>query len=181
MDDSSNPIQVRYAEPEDQPLLIEWLLQPGVLQWFPLNDVKEVEDAVRLWMGYMKHQAVLTAMYDGVPCGNAVLYIQPYPKLAHQSLFAIIIDEKYRGRGVGTRLIEELIRLGQEQFHLELIHLEVYEGNPAIHLYRKMGFTEYGVHPHFVKQEGHYLSKILMQKTLVLPNQTSDPSVKGGS
>ncbi len=167
MDDSSNPMRFRLAEPEDQQLLVQWLLQPGVLHWFPLNDLREVEDAARIWMSYMKYSSVLTALYEGVPCGNAVLYIQPYQKLAHQCLFAIIIDEKYRGRGIGTRLIEELVQLGKERFRLELLHLEVYEGNPAMHLYRKMGFVEYGVHPHFVKQEGKYLSKILMQKLLI--------------
>lgn len=167
MDDRSNSIQIRDAEPDDQRLLVEWLLQPGVLHWFPLSDVREVEDAARVWMGYMKYQSVLIALWNGVPCGNAVLYIQPYAKLAHQCLFAIIIDEAYRGRGVGTRLIEELIRLGKEKFRLELLHLEVYEGNPAMRLYQKMGFQEYGVHPHFVKQDGRYLSKIMMQRQLI--------------
>lgn len=159
-------LTIRLAEDEDQKYLIEWLLQPGVLEWFPLCDQREVEDAARIWMSYSKQQAVLTAVWNGVPCGIANLYIQPYKKLAHQCLFAIIVDEKYRGKGIGRKLLEELISLGKEKFKLEMIHLEVYEGNPAIHLYQRLGFVQYGAQRHFIKDQGQYRTKILMQKKL---------------
>ena len=109
---------------------------------------------------------MLTALWDGVPCGIANLYLQPYKKLAHQCLFAIIVDENYRNKKVGTQLMEELMVLAKERFRFEMLHLEVYEGNPAINLYRRLGFTEYGRQRHFIKDEGGYLAKILMQKNL---------------
>lgn len=167
----------RPGEEGDQKYLVEWLLQPGVLKGFPLCDLREVEDAARIWVGYSKQGAVLTALWDGVPCGIAVLYIQPYKKLAHQCLLAMIVDEQHRGKGVGAKLLQELMALGKERFKLEFVHLEVYEENPAIHLYRKVGFREYGIQRHFIKNvpsvspDGQpepptYFSKILMQKYL---------------
>lgn len=167
MSTSSNPISIRFAEESDQPFLVEWLMQPGVLDWFPLTDLREVEDAARIWMSYTKRQGVLTALWNGTPCGIANLYLQPYQKLAHQCLFAIVVDEKYRGRGIGTRLMEDLMALAKERFGIELLHLEVYEGNPAIGLYKRLGFSQYGIERHFVKNvDGTYLAKVLMQKTL---------------
>jgi len=162
-----SPLTIRLAEEADQKYLSEWLLQPGVLKWFPLSDLREVEDAARIWMSYSKQSAVLTALWDGVPCGIANLYLQPYKKLAHQCLFAIIVDEKYRGKGIGRKLLEELLLMAKEKFKLEMIHLEVYEGNPAIRLYQRMGFIQYGAQRHFIKDEGRYLTKILMQKKLL--------------
>ena len=159
-------LTIRLAEEADHKHLVEWLLQPGGLRWFPLADQREVEDAARIWMSYTKLGAVLTALWNGVPCGIANLYIQPYKKLAHQSLFAIVVDEKYRGKGIGTRLLNELMQLGKNQLKLEMIHLEVYEGNPAFRLYQRMGFVQYGAHRRFIKDHGEYLSKILMQKKL---------------
>lgn len=160
-------LSIRFAEDSDQKYLVEWLLQPGVLDGFPLADLREIEDAARIWLSYAKYSGVLTAVYEGIPCGIANLYLQPYKKLAHQCLFAIIVDEKYRGKGVGTKLLTELMTLAKERFQIELLHLEVYEGNPAIKLYHKLGFEQYGIQRHFMKDEkGIYRAKILMQKVL---------------
>lgn len=159
-------IATRFAEESDAQLLVSWLMQPGVLRWFPLYDLKEVEDAARIWMYNAKQQAVLTALLDGVPCGIATLYLQPYRKLVHQCLFAIVVDEAYRGRGVGTKLLTDLMALGKERFQLKFLHLEVYDGNPAADLYRKLGFEQYGFQRRFIKDQGEYIGKILMQKRL---------------
>lgn len=159
-------LTIRFAEESDQKYLVEWLMQPGVLEGFPLNDLREVEDAARIWMSYAKNHAVLTALWDGVPCGIANLYLQLYEKMQHQCLFAIIVDEKYRGKGIGAKLLKELMALGKERFKLEYIHLEVYQGNPAIELYKRLGFKQYGVHRKFMKDKGRYIDKILMQKAL---------------
>lgn len=157
---------IRPADLSDHQYLVQWLSQPGVLRGFPLTDVREIEDAARIWLSYMKFGAVLTAVYDGIPCGIANLYIQPYKKLAHQALFAIVIDESFRGKGIGTRLLSELFELAKDKFHMEFIHLEVYEGNPAIRLYERFGFVQYGVHHRFIKDDEGYKSKIMMQKKL---------------
>lgn len=159
-------LRLRLAEEADESCLIEWLSQPGALSWYPLANLREIEDAARIWMSYSKFGATITALWNGVPCGIATLYLQPYKKLAHQCLFAIIVEEKHRGRGVGACLIQELEALGKEKFHLELLHLEVYEGNPAIRLYERQGFKQYGVHRNFVKEGDQYRNKILMQKSL---------------
>jgi putative acetyltransferase len=160
------PLRIRLAEAGDEKYLVDWFLQPGVLRWFPLSDLREIEDAARICMSYSKFGATITSLWESVPCGIANLYLQPYKKLAHQCLLAIIVDEKYRGKGVGTRLLEELTDLAKQRFKIELLHLEVYEGNPAIRLYQRLGFREYGVQRRFVKDEGKYLNKILMQKKL---------------
>ena len=161
-----SPVTIRHAEEGDEKYLTEWLSQGEVLRWFPLANAREIEDAVQIWMSYRKHRSVLTALWNDIPCGSANLYIQPYKKLAHQCLFAILVAESFRGKGVGTILLESLMELAQREFRIELLHLEVYEGNPAIRLYKKLGFEEYGAHAHFIKEEGKYLSKILMQKKL---------------
>jgi ribosomal protein S18 acetylase RimI-like enzyme len=163
----NHPISIRFGIQDDMNRLIEWLQQPGVLQWFPLADLREIEDAARIWISNIKYNSVLTALWDGQPCGIATVYIQPFKKLVHQSLFAIIVDEKFRGKGVGSRLLIDLEKLAKEQFHIELMHLEVYEGNPAIHLYRRRGFVQYGYQRHFIKENGQYLGKIMMQKMLL--------------
>jgi putative acetyltransferase len=152
---------------DDAFYLSKWLLDPNILKWFPMQSEREVEDSVKIWSSYSRIGSGLTACLDGFPVGNANLYIQPFKKLAHQCLLSIIVEDQHRGKGIGTALLKELEKLAKEKFHIELLHLEVYDGNPAIGLYRKQGFVEYGRHKNFIKEpDGRYIDKIYMQKRL---------------
>ncbi len=163
----SHNLTIRVTDIEkDSPHLKSWLFEPGVLRWFPMFDEREVDDAVKIWVSYAKYEACFTIECDGVPCGVANLYLQPYKKLSHQCLFAIVVSEKFRNKGIGKELLTHLMKSAKEKFNIEILHLEVYEGNPAIRLYRRMGFIEYGVEKHFIRDNAEYISKIMMQKYL---------------
>ncbi len=159
-------IEIRPAIPEEASYLSKWLTDPAILRWFPMTDAREIDDAVRIWMGYSKFEACFTAYLDGVPVGMSTLYLQPFQKFSHQCLFAIIVNEKYRNRGIGKALLEHMIKAARDKFKIEILHLEVYQGNPAIRLYERMGFKVFGRQPRFIKIEGEYLDKIMMQKDL---------------
>ncbi|MEN9343877.1 MAG: hypothetical protein RLZZ453_664 [Chlamydiota bacterium] len=159
-------ITFRVTEQEDVFALQDWLADPAILRWFPMCDAKEIEDAAKLWVSYGKIGAALTALFQGEPCAMATLYIQPYVKQRHTCLFSIIVREDMRGKGVGRLFIQELERVAKEKFQIEILHLEVYEGNPAERLYRKMGFTFFGRQALFIKEHEQYNAKILMQKSL---------------
>lgn len=159
-------LEVRPSQMEEGEVLKKWLNDPVILRWFPMHDMREIDDAVRIWMSYTRFEASFTAVLDGIPVGMGILYIQPYQKFSHQCLFAIVVDEKYRNQGIGKNLLEKMIEAAKHKFNIEILHLEVYEGNPAFRLYERMGFKEYGRHPRFIKLEDGYLDKIMMQKAL---------------
>jgi putative acetyltransferase len=159
-------LDIRLTRPDDAPALTRWLMDPRILIWFPMVDAREVEDAVRIWIGYSRLEAGLTADWEGKPCGMANLYLQPYQKLKHTCLFSIIVQEEMRGKGIGGALLIELMRHAKEKFKIEILHLEVYEGNPARRLYERLGFEPFGEQVHFIKEQGKYLGKTLMQKRL---------------
>jgi RimJ/RimL family protein N-acetyltransferase len=166
MQQTSSPLSFRPTIADDAPFLLQWLSDPKILRWFPMFDPREIEDAVRIWIGYSKIDAGITALYHSQPCGMANLYIQPYKKLAHTCLFSIIVKEEMRGKGVGKQLLEHLMKHAKEKFKIEILHLEVYEGNPAKHLYERAGFKEFGCQTRFIKENGKYIPKIFMQRNL---------------
>lgn len=57
-------------------------------------------------------------------------------------LVDIAILSEHRNRGIGTALLQNLI--GECQTSGALLHLQVAKGNPAIHLYQRMGFSKNG-------------------------------------
>ncbi len=159
-------VELRYTVPDDINYLRDWLLEPGILKAFPMIDAPEVEDSVRHWISFSKYRASLTALKEGKPAGIATLCLMPYKKLAHHCLISIIVGKGYRGQGVGTVLMNNLLHLAKNYFRLEVIYLEVYEGNPAISLYKRFGFKEIGFQKHFMKENGEYIGKVIMERIL---------------
>ena len=159
-------LTLRYTEPQDAPFLKEWLMDPEVASWFPMDNELEIDDAVRRWISFHQIKSSITVEVDGKPCGLATLYLQAYKKLLHQAEFGIIVAPGFRGKGVGTFLIKSLMRLGKERFRLELLHLQVYAENPAIRLYKRMGFREFGKQTHWIKEKDRYVGRIFMERFL---------------
>ncbi len=83
-------------------------------------------------------------MEEDSPAGFS--YVSEYYETEVGGMCAMIIDlyvdEKYRGRGFGTRLFEFVFK---EYSHAKRFRLEVERNNTsAIALYRKLGFEELG-------------------------------------
>ncbi len=159
-------LEVRYTEQEDAKYLKKWLMDRSVIQSFPMLDEMEVDDATLRWVAFCRFKCSLTVTLHGIPCGIATLYLQPYRRLAHQCEFGIIVDDKYRNRGIGAHLMNALLHLAKEKFKIELIHLQVQADNPAISLYKRFGFKEFGRQEHWLKDGEQYATRVFMERTL---------------
>lgn len=150
---------------EDKAHLIEWLKEPGTLNWYPMCNDLEIEDAANYWVSFATKKALLTIECEGEPAGMINLYLQPSEKLKHHALLAIIVKKSMRGKGLGTLLLEAIKKRAKE-LGLEFLQLEVYEGNPAIRLYKRSGFKEFGFQKRFIKEKNTYIGKHFMQMDL---------------
>ena len=160
-------IKIRFTKDSDAKYMAQWIDDPKIIRWFPMTTKAEILDSVNICMGYAKHKAMLTAEYNKEVCGVACLYLQSFEKISHSCLFVIVVDEKYRGKGIGKELMLQLSELAKSKFNLQILHLEVYDTNPAILFYEKLGFDKYGYQKKFIKEaDGTYLGKTLMQKFL---------------
>lgn len=160
-------LEIRLSKEEDGKYLKEWLNEDGSWRWFPMADDSEIDDAVVRWIGFHRYKCSLTAVINGVPAGIATLFLQPYRKICHQCEFGIIVGGDFQGQGIGGELIRQLMHLAKEQFRIELLHLQVYAENPAIRLYERMGFREFGRQTHWIKEkDGVYVGRIFMERFL---------------
>jgi len=160
-------LDFRYTTLNDGPHLKNWLMDPSVRRWFPMADEVEIDDAVTRWVSFSRYKCSLTATMNGTPCGISTLYLQPYKKLAHQCEFGIIVGHEYRNQGIGSQLLNNLIHFSKVQFHIEILHLQVYAENPAKRLYERFGFTEFGRQNQWIKEDnGSYNGRIFMEKFL---------------
>ena len=67
-----------------------------------------------------------------------------------EELLLIAVAPEYRGRGLGLVLIDRLFAAATAR-GVARVFLEMRRGNPAIHLYHKVGFEPIGERPNYYK------------------------------
>ncbi len=85
-------------------------------------------------------------------------------KLSHIAKFGIAIKKKFRGTGIGTKVLLKAIEETKKQFpEVEIIELDVFATNEiAKRAYMKVGFKEVAVLPKGVKSNNKYVDRIVM-------------------
>ncbi len=75
----------------------------------------------------------------------------------------IVTRKDYRNKGVGTLLLRELISICKE-FKANSIFLEVSEDNePAIKLYKKLGFENVGIRKNYYKDKNGIVMRYIAE------------------
>ena len=160
-------LEIRYTQDEDDVYLKKWLMEPGMDKCFPMRTEQEIDDSVTRWISFAKWRCSLTVVYDGEPVGLAALYLMPYRSLAHQCEWGLVLTNELQGKGIGTKLVEALMKLAKEKFNLELIHLQVQMVNEkGIAFFKKLGFREFGRQTHWLKENNEYRGRIYMERFL---------------
>lgn len=84
-------------------------------------------------------------------------------RICHNSEIAISVRKNYWNIGVGSAVMEELIKFAKDKKSIKTISLGVRESNNnAIKLYEKYGFKKIGLHKNYFNIEGTYYDEILM-------------------
>lgn len=88
------------------------------------------------------------------------------PECAHRGTLGMGVIAPYRGKGIGSRLLEACLAHAPKS-KLEKVELSVYTNNaPAIALYRKHGFAEIGVIKDYRRLDGVTYDDLLMERFL---------------
>lgn len=94
---------------------------------------------------------------DGMPirAGSSTIpagFVLTRHVLDEEELLLIAVAPYVRRRGVGARLIRHLFDAAQER-GISRIFLEMRRGNPAIHLYHRLGFEPIGERRNYYRME----------------------------
>jgi len=95
---------------------------------------------------------------------------------AHVGHLGILVRKGYRGRGIGTALLERALAEARSKF--DVVFLSVFSVNRgAQQLYRRFGFSVCGHLPRVVKRGNEYFDE--EQMVLVFPDRPTTARAKG--
>lgn len=156
-------VTIAKATCEDAAAILQYLKQIGSetdnltfgAEGLPIST--EAEAAYIRQMENTCNEILLIAKENGKIVGNASFSRLPR-RMHHRGDCGISVLKEYWNRGIGSRLLLEIIRFAKEHA-FEIIDLQVRSDNlPAIHLYEKFGFQKIGTHPAFFKIGGEEIS-----------------------
>ena len=88
-------------------------------------------------------------------------------RIAHNSEISISVKKDYWRNGIGSAVMEELIRFAKEHGTIKNISLGVKASNKnAIRMYEKFGFKKVGVHKNYFNINGNFDDEILMDMSI---------------
>ena len=109
---------------------------------------------------------------DGAVVGLCTIVRKGHREDRHVASLGIAIRPDRRGQGIGTALMGHALAKCEGRF--EIVTLAVIAGNePALRLYRRLGFVERGRLPRTFRRGGVDHDEILMSKELGLPKAPS--------
>lgn len=110
------------------------------------------------------NEVMLVCLVEGKVAGNCQITWSKGLKTRHRASVAIALLSEFWNQGIGTRFLQELIHIAEENKNIIQIELEFVEGNSrARALYEKMGFRITGVKPNAIRlKDGTLLNEYSM-------------------
>ncbi len=162
-----NHITIREALAEDAERVIEYLKTVGgetdnlTFGEEGLSVTVEQEEQFLKNVHDDKTSVMLIACKDGEIIGEGGFSGMPR-RMSHRAELGINVKKKYWNCGIGSKIMEELIKYAKKS-GIEILNLEVRSDNVrAIHLYEKFGFSHIGTSPAYFKIGDDYIDFELM-------------------
>lgn len=160
----STPIQIRQLTLADVESLREVRLEGLRLNPEAFGSTFEAEESAPLskYSAWISNSTGLGAFQNSQLIGIAAFGVFEGLKSSHKGwLRAMYVRPNFRGMGAGRMLVEAIIRVARQR--VEIIQLSVVSENlPALRLYQSLGFQQYGLEKHSLKQNGRYYDEIHM-------------------
>lgn len=127
------------------------------------NTIKEEAELIKRYK-QQENSLLLVAEHNKQLIGNIDLTGNQREKIFHTATIGMGITNSWQNLGVGSCLMDMLLKVVVNSLSVNIIWLEVYSTNIlGIKLYEKFGFEECGTIKNFFKEE-HIADKITMVK-----------------
>lgn len=161
-------LTVRLLTDNDAPLLVKWLSDPQVLQYYEGRDRPHDLDLVKKHF-YEKNEEIVQCIIEYNE--QAIGYIQYYPISGEEieeygyqgfagkiyGMDQFIGEVGYWNKGIGTKLIQSMVNHLIEHERADKIVMDPQAWNErALHVYEKCGFKKVKYLPRHEWHEGEY-------------------------
>ncbi len=158
---------IRHAEMKDCDALHQLLTDPAVAFWtvdLPFVPVARTEQKILVESD--DHYMLVAIDRNDEILGALGIALNPNIRMRHVAKIGpVVVHPAMKGKGIGSRLMEEAIDLADNWLNVHRLELLVYAHNhAAIALYKKFGFSVEGTLRHFAFQAGQYTNAQILAR-----------------
>jgi putative acetyltransferase len=164
-------ITFRSPEIADAQRIIDTMVEVATTAPYILNTPesfrsKPLEDEVKWIEKYLENPRgmIILAEHAGKVVGILDFTAYKSDKMRHRGILGVSVHSDMRGEGVGQLFFKKLlqeVRVIEGLTHIELSMMS--ENHEAYHLYKKVGFKEFGRRPQAYKQpDGSFCDEVMM-------------------
>ena len=168
-------VTIRPLKPADAAALHQFFLRVPEEDRFYLNNDVTAPEVIREFTGNISMDVAipLVAVSNDKIVADSTLHRSRRASRRHVGELRIVVDTEYRGRGLGARLIDELIQLGVD-LGLERLVFELVDRReiPAIQAAKASGFEQVAVLEGRVRDMYGIMQDLVI---LELPLEEEDP------
>lgn len=149
---------------DKEPLLEFFRRLPERDRMFLRDDVAK-EETVSKWTREMNYNRVLPiiAEHHGRIIADATLHRREHSWTRHVGEIRIVIDEKWRGRGLGSILVKEIYGQARKRGIEKLIAEMADDQKDAMRVFEKFGFSNEAIlKGHVIDADGNHHDLIIM-------------------
>lgn len=161
---SPDSIVIRATRPVDSEQIAALACLPGY-RFGTLRLPHQTPEATRKWIESRQPGDVdLVVVHNETIIGNGGLN-RFQGRRGHAASLGMGIHDDWQGRGIGSRLLRELLTIADDWLDLRRIELTVYTDNAsAIALYERHGFRVEGTHAAYAFRDGSYVAAHTMAR-----------------
>lgn len=128
---------------------------------YPMNE--ELQEKRLLEVSLQKNSTILLALSEEQIVGIATLTSSQKKKSAHEGEFGIVVEEAFWGKGIGSALIQRILRFAKNNTITTRVWLITRTDNlKAVELYKRFGFVLEGHMKHSTLVDGVYYDTYVM-------------------
>lgn len=146
----------------DMPIVRAWRNDYQIWQWCRQNDLISDVDQTRWFEAQAKDPSI--KMYKAVLSNGekiatiGVCGFTSIDFINRRAEFSLYIAPAYQGQHFGSKILNLLISHGFQNLGLHLIWGEVFSGNPALSIFKELGFQEDGIRRDFYFRNGKFIN-----------------------
>lgn len=133
-----------------------------------LDTTLRTPEGTRGWLAARgpRHPVIVAELDDAIAGWASLNTFNARTAYDHVADFSVYVERSWRGKGIGRRLLEELVELARTIGYHKMVLAAMADNAAGLALYMRAGFARVGVYREQGLLDGRWVDVVIMEKLL---------------